>query len=125
MQALLSTKLIMACHCYRDVAVFGGPGWSWVRARGAVQDAAGKVQDGVQFFGRGMRLLGSDLAAAGRLFVRAVAGASLRPREVQGLPFHQIKSLTYNIRVVSCCSGGISAKLLFCHISQQYCEGKR
>lgn len=43
---------------------------------------AAKVRDGAQFFTRGVRLLGSDISSAGRLFYRAGAGASLKPREV-------------------------------------------
>lgn len=41
-----------------------------------------QVRDGAQFFTRGVRLLGSDISSAGRLFYRAGAGASLKPREV-------------------------------------------
>jgi hypothetical protein len=43
------------------------------------------VRDGVMFFTRGVRLLGQDCNSAGRLFYRAGAGASLKPREVRHL----------------------------------------
>lgn len=72
--------LISAC---RDAEVFAGAGWTWVRAQAAVSEGAAKVRDGVGFFTRGCRLLGSDLSSAGRLFYRAGAGASLKPREVR------------------------------------------
>ena len=54
-----------------------------VRAQAAVDEGVGKIREGVGFFARGCRLLGSDLSSAGRLFYRAGAGASLKPREVQ------------------------------------------
>ena len=40
------------------------------------------MREGTLFFTRGIRLLGTDLQSAGRLFARAGAGASLKPREV-------------------------------------------
>ena len=40
------------------------------------------MREGTLFFTRGIRLLGTDLQSAGRLFTRAAAGASLKPREV-------------------------------------------
>ena len=63
--------------------MFGGPGWTWVRAQGALRDAAAKVAEGGQFFTRGIRLLGSDVNSAAVLFYRAAAGASLKPREAR------------------------------------------
>ena len=62
-----------------------------VRAQAAVDEGVGKIREGVGFFSRGCRLLGSDLSSAGRLFYRAGAGASLKPREVHTcfLSFHQ------------------------------------
>jgi len=41
--------------------------------------------EGALFFSRGIRLLGTDVQAACGLFARAVAGASLKPREVAAL----------------------------------------
>jgi hypothetical protein len=67
----------------READVFGGPGWTWVRAQGALRDAAAKVGEGGQFFTRGIRLLGSDVNSAAVLFYRAAAGASLKPREAR------------------------------------------
>ena len=63
--------------------MFGGPGWTWVRAQGALREAADKVAEGGQFFTRGIRLLGSDVNSAAVLFYRAAAGASLKPREAR------------------------------------------
>ncbi|EIE25017.1 hypothetical protein COCSUDRAFT_40379 [Coccomyxa subellipsoidea C-169] len=68
-----------------DAEVFAGTGWTWVRAQAAVSDGVAKVRDGVMFFTRGVRLLGQDCSSAGRLFYRAGAGASLKPREVMAL----------------------------------------
>ena len=69
----------------RDMQVFGGTGWTVVRARATVDEGVGKIREGFGFFTRGVRLLGSDVSSAGRLFYRAGAGASLKPREVQAL----------------------------------------
>lgn len=68
-----------------EATVFAGNGWTWVRVTGSFRDAYGKVQDGWQFFTRGLRLLGSDVSQAGRLFTSAALGASLKPREVLAL----------------------------------------
>jgi hypothetical protein len=72
----------------RDAEVFAGAGWTLVRAQAALGEGFGKVREGGVFFSRGLRLLWSDLRSAGRLFARAAAGASLKPREVrrQSLP---------------------------------------
>ncbi|BDA41254.1 probable mitochondrial proton/calcium exchanger protein at C-terminar half [Coccomyxa sp. Obi] len=68
-----------------DAEVFAGAGWTWMRTQAAVSDGVAKVRDGALFFTRGVRLLGSDISSAGRLFYRAGAGASLKPREVMAL----------------------------------------
>ena len=52
-------------------------------AKATVGEGVGKIREGVGFFNRGVRLLGSDVSSAGRLFYRAGAGASLKPREVR------------------------------------------
>ena len=67
----------------RDARVFAGTGWTLVRAQATMGEGAGKIREGIGFFTRGVRLLGSDVSSAGRLFYRAGAGASLRPREVR------------------------------------------
>ena len=69
----------------RDAQVFAGTGWTLVRARATVGEGVGKIREGVGFFSRGVRLLGSDVSSAGRLFYRAGAGASLKPREVRAV----------------------------------------
>ena len=61
--------------------MFAGTGWTLVRAQATMGEGAGKIREGIGFFTRGVRLLGSDVSSAGRLFYRAGAGASLRPRE--------------------------------------------
>ena len=54
--------------------VFSGSGWTVVKLQAAVAESWGKVKEGVGFFTRGIRLLGSDMSSAGRLFSRAVLG---------------------------------------------------
>ena len=60
----------------REAMVFSGSGWTVVKLQAAVADSWGKVKEGVGFFTRGIRLLGSDISSAGRLFSRAVLGES-------------------------------------------------
>lgn len=60
--------------------VFSGSGWTVVKLQTAVAESWGKVKEGVVFFSRGLRLLGSDISSAGRLFSRAVLGAPCRSR---------------------------------------------
>lgn len=47
------------------------------------REAFGKVGEGVGFLSRGVRLLGSDVGNAGRLFSKAALGGTLKPREVR------------------------------------------
>lgn len=54
--------------------VFYGSGWTVVKVQAAIAESFGKVKEGVMFFSRGIRLLGSDISSAGRLFSRAVLG---------------------------------------------------
>lgn len=61
----------MAC---REGLVFGGQGITWMKVRFQIREAVGKVTEGVQFFTRGIRLLGSDCNNCGRLFYRAALG---------------------------------------------------
>jgi hypothetical protein len=69
-----------------------------MRAQATAAEGIGKFRDGFEFFTRGIRLLGSDMSTAGRLFYRAAAGASLKPREVCGLSPHTVVHLE-NIQV--------------------------
>ena len=57
--------------------MFGGRGITWIKVRLQVREAVGKVTEGVQFFTRGIRLLGSDCNNCGRLFYRAALGELL------------------------------------------------
>jgi hypothetical protein len=68
-----------------DAAVFGGAGWSLGKLQMQLRQSAGKVGDGVMFGVRGVRLLAADVGAAGGLFWRALAGGTLRPREVAAI----------------------------------------
>lgn len=54
--------------------MFRGPGWTLVRLKGSAQDVGSKVSEGANFFGRGLRLMGTDLSVAGRYFSRAALG---------------------------------------------------
>eukprot|EP00803_Ostreobium_quekettii_P011549 evm.model.scf_418.7 EVM.evm.TU.scf_418.7 scf_418:40146-45032(+) len=66
-------------------AVLGSSRLSWQKVGLQVQGAAAKVEEGLKFFARGARLLGSDLASSGLLFSRAALGSTLKPREVAEL----------------------------------------
>lgn len=68
-----------------DDIVFGSSGFSLSKLQFQVRQAVTKVREGVLFGGRGVRLLGGDVAAAGRLFWRALLGGTLKPREVAAL----------------------------------------
>jgi len=68
-----------------DQVVFGGPGFSVTRLQLQGADALDKVREAVDFMVCGVRLLGSDLNNAGRLFMRAALGGTLKPREVSSL----------------------------------------
>ena len=72
-QTVLRCCLVSACT-RREDTVFRGPGWTLVRLKGSVQDVGAKVSEGANFFGRGLRLLGTDLSVAGRYFSRAALG---------------------------------------------------
>lgn len=61
------------CIC-REAMVFYGSGWTVVKVQAAVAESFDKVREGIMFFSRGIRLLGSDVSSAGRLFSRAVLG---------------------------------------------------
>lgn len=67
--------LVFGCAS-RDQLVFGEQGLSLVSMQEQLSQSIGKVQDGIRFFGRGIRLLTSDLGSAGRLFSRAALGTS-------------------------------------------------
>lgn len=54
--------------------VFGGQGITWMKVRLQIREAVDKVSEGVGFFTRGIRLLGSDCNNCGRLFYRAALG---------------------------------------------------
>lgn len=57
--------------------MFGGQGITWIKVRLKIRETVGKVTEGVQFFTRGIRLLGSDCNNCGRLFYRAALGMPL------------------------------------------------
>lgn len=68
----------------RDEAVLRDtPGVSWRKARIQVVEGLGKVKEGMLFFVRGIRLLGSDLGAAVRLFLRAAIGEEIRKKSMR------------------------------------------
>ncbi|GFH21465.1 uncharacterized protein HaLaN_18775, partial [Haematococcus lacustris] len=50
-----------------------------------VKEGLDKVREAVDFMTRGLRLLGSDIASAARLFGKAASGGTLKPREVSAL----------------------------------------
>jgi uncharacterized membrane protein YgcG len=68
-----------------DAEVYGASPLNPARLRLQARESVGKVLEGVGFLLRGLRLLGTDTATAGRLFVKAALGGVLRPREVSAL----------------------------------------
>ena len=94
----------------RDAQVFAGAGWTMVRAKATVGEGVGKIREGVGFFNRGVRLLGSDVSSAGRLFYRAGAGASLKPREVRSCA--SAKETHASVQK-TCCAEAVMASLAF------------
>lgn len=65
-----------------DQDVFGGTGFSMRKLQLQTRDAAVSVQEGVDFFVLGVRMLFTDCGYSGRLFGRATFGATLKAREV-------------------------------------------
>lgn len=68
-----------------DEAVFGGSGLSLNKVQLQVKNSIMKVMEAINFGARGVKLLGSDVGAASRIFLRALAGGTLKPREVAAL----------------------------------------
>ena len=62
------------CLCCSVEAVLGSSRLSWQKIGLQMQGATAKVEEGLKFFARGARLLGSDLANGGLLFSRAALG---------------------------------------------------
>lgn len=60
----------------RDQVVFGGQGFSFTKARLQARDAFEKVREATVFMVRGVKLLGSDVDNAARLFGKAAMGKS-------------------------------------------------
>lgn len=55
------------------------------RMQRTVTESVDKINEGVSFLSRGVRLLGTDVSSSATLFWRAVGGDTLKPREVQTL----------------------------------------
>ena len=66
----------MALGCGRDGQVFGGSGLSLMKVQLSMRDSLAKIEDGIKFFARGIRLFGSDIGNSGRLVVFAATGAN-------------------------------------------------
>ena len=85
--------------------MFAGTGWTLVRAQATMGEGAGKIREGIGFLTLGVRLLGSDVASAGRVFYRACAGASVRRREVRPDPqSHMRRRVELSADPLSCCT---------------------
>ncbi len=67
-------RLTLSCGRHRDTTVFVRTGFSLLRLQLAVNQNAAKVGEGVRFFTRGLRMLGSDVTNGGQLFYRAALG---------------------------------------------------
>ena len=80
--------------------MFVRTGFSLLRLQLAVNQNAAKVGEGVRFFTRGLRLLGSDVANGGQLFYRAALGAHYRTGRclhVRGNSWWPMLSLQENV----------------------------
>ena len=83
---LVKVTVLMHAHSsdlfmlHREGLVFGGQGITWMKVRLQIREAVDKVSEGVQFFTRGIRLLGSDCNNCGRLFYRAALGMHTHSR---------------------------------------------
>jgi hypothetical protein len=60
-----------------DQVVFGGSGFSTTRLQLQMKESVDKVLEAINFLLRGVRLLGSDVSNAGRLFGKAALGGWL------------------------------------------------
>jgi hypothetical protein len=67
------------------ISFFGSSGFSINKLQFQTRQAINTIKEGVLFGSRGVRLLAGDVAAAGRLFWRALLGGVLKPREVAAL----------------------------------------
>ena len=65
-----------------DTAIFGGSGFTLRKLQLQLKEGLSTVQEGVEFFSLGLRMLGSDVGYSGQLFGRASLGNTLKPREV-------------------------------------------
>jgi len=65
--------------------VFGDSRLTWRKATLQAEKAVETIQEGVNFLVRGVRLMGTDLLYASRLFSKAALGGTLKPREVTAL----------------------------------------
>lgn len=65
-----------ACMVYRDGQVFASSGMSLYKLQLQVKEAIRKLQEGVEFGTRGVRLMGSDVGGAARMFWRAALGTA-------------------------------------------------
>ena len=69
-----------------DQDVFGGSGLSLRKAQLELKSSVTKLTDAINFFGLGIKMLGTDIGYAGSLFGRAALGNTLKPREVSVRP---------------------------------------
>eukprot|EP00798_Chlamydomonas_sp_ICE-L_P020032 gene20032-26750_t len=68
-----------------DQIVFGGPGITLTKLQIQKNESIGKVKEAVNFMVLGVRILGSDISNASRVFMRAALGGTLKQREVAAL----------------------------------------
>lgn len=78
-----------------DGLVFGGGGFSIRRIQITAMESAAKIKEGVTFLVTGFRVLFADVNNALRIFLRAVKGGTLKPREVQALRRSVLDVLTF------------------------------
>jgi len=78
-----------------DGAVFGGGGFSMRRAQIIASESTEKIKEGLTFLVTGFRVLFADVNNALQIFLRAVRGGTLKPREVQALRRSVVDVLTF------------------------------
>jgi hypothetical protein len=78
-----------------DTDVFGGSGFTMRKLQLQLRQGLSTVQEGIDFFTLGLRMLGSDIGYSSSLFGRASLGNTLKPREVSVCVLDTVPSVAY------------------------------
>lgn len=60
--------------------VFGGSGLTMMKVQLTFKESIAKIEEGIKFFARGIRLFGSDIGNSGRLVMFAATGTGHNPQ---------------------------------------------